>query len=160
MTEIDLTILDLPPDDRVGQILDWELPTGENDVLRFTGKFLGTASSQRPHHNPESHRAGEYAPTNGQKCGACRWFEPRLFREVLQRPPKRFLIHYAGVSIVPGETLRVWHQWVNGPHEVVEALTTRRMDAVYLTKPAARVLAQAAAQDDDLLDAYVNRAVS
>jgi hypothetical protein len=90
---------------------------------------------------------------------ACRWFEPRIFREV--DGARRYLVHRIGMSIVPTEVPYASHEWVNGAFEVVEVLTTRRAGSrPYLTHPAARVLAQAADYDNELHNAYVNRAVA
>lgn len=159
MTEIELTMV-LPAGDLVGTVGDWSLPIKDDQTFDFNGKFLGVSISFREQHF--GHHGSAFAD-QGDRCNACRWFEIRLFRVT---GTKRYVIHYAGVSIVPGETLRAWHQTAHGAHETVEAVTTRRENqdtgepVVFLTRPAARVLAQAAGEDDDLLDAYVNRAVT
>jgi hypothetical protein len=201
------TTATLPGADLVGQEATWVLPT-RNDVVTVRARYLGQASSQRAVHSPQ-HRGRSYA-LGGTRCGACRWFEPRIFREVDGQ--RRYLIHYAGLSSVPGEGARLRHEFARTGYEVVEALTTRRRDPdrdpsrcpvcdgtglvsrppgvagdqeswssnavgpyqcqscggagvlhseqAFLTLPAARVLAQAAGFDDELNDAYVNRAVS
>lgn len=74
--------VDLPEVDRAGDIDDWVLPGKEGDIA-FTGYFLGVASSRKQHHR--LHYGRDFAGPN-EKCGACRWFEPRVFREV---KPKR-----------------------------------------------------------------------
>jgi hypothetical protein len=71
-----------------------------------------------------------------------------------------YAIHHTGVSVVPGETMRFRHERVRTAYEVVESMTTRRDRAAFLTVAAARVLAQCAAYDVPLRDAYENRAVS
>jgi hypothetical protein len=148
----------LPAETDVGRIADWYLPSGD-EVLRTRARFLGVGASYSDQHRHH----GEYASAS-EKCRACRWFEPRIFRECAGQ--RRFLVHRTGRSIVPGEVSFTSHEWIHGAHEVVEALTTRRRDArtgsrtPYLTHPAARVLAQAASHDDDLSQAYVDRAVA
>lgn len=163
----------LPDADAVGVTGDWVLPTDDgDDVVELRGVFLGLGTSHRPQHY--QHRGRHAAP--GERCAACRWFEPRIFRELraggqLTPGPTdptrrealgRYLVHYAGRSVVPGEVTRSRHEWLSGPHEVIEALTTRRVasNEVFLTPPAARVLAQAANWDVTLEEAYVDRAVS
>lgn len=207
MTTIETTADTLPTADLVGHEATWVLPSGTTTITTHA-RLLGYASSQREHHS-QQHRGRSHAPS-GVRCGACRWFEPRIFREL--SGSGRYLIHYAGLTCVPGETARLRHEWVRSGYEVVEALTTRRRDPerapakcpvcdgtglvsrppgvagdqstwvsstlgpyqcqgcggagllhaeqAFLTMPAGRVLAQAAGFDDELNDAYVNRAVS
>lgn len=161
-------VVDLPTLDRVGLIETWTLPAAQNTQVTFDGKLLGAVSSRRPFHD-KSHEGRAYAG-RGEQCGACRWFEPRIFREVIpdkkygfspaKTTPGRYLVHFAGMSIVPGETNRLRHEWAVSPHEVVELLTTRHDRDVFLTIPAARVLSQAANFDDELKEAYLDRAIS
>jgi hypothetical protein len=167
-----VTEVDLPGTDHVDTVADWELPTTDgDDVVRIYGRFLGLATTHRDRHTHD----GEFA-SQGERCGACRWFEPRIFRElVLETSPGgsgrpterwvggRYLVHYAGQTDVPGEETRTRHEWVDGPHEVLEQFVTRNRPnrpEPFLTAPAARVLAQAAQYDDELEHAYLNRAVS
>lgn len=151
---------ELPNEEDVGSHAVWELPSGD-EVLRVHGRFLGVSTSFTPHHH---HHEGREFARQDEKCRACRWFEPRIFRESDGR--RRYLIHRTGRSTVPGEVTFTSHEWALTGHEVIEALTTRRRsgrgdtDAAYLTYPAARVLAQAAGQDEDLDQAYVDRAVA
>lgn len=149
----------LPMADEVGRVDRWVLPTG-NDVVELTGRFIGISTTRQPiHHHPD----GRAADVN-EKCRACRWFEPRIFRESSDR--RRYLVHRTGQSAIPGEVTLTSHEWVLSPFEVIEALTTRKRDprtgdrTPYLTQPAARVLAQAADHDDDLSRAYIDRAVA
>jgi hypothetical protein len=145
----------LPGVDDVGRSRVWELPMGE-ETLSIDARFLGMGSSRRDRHD---HPAPDLARP-GQKCSACRWFEPRIFREREGR--RRFLVHHTGRSVVPGEMDRTRAEWVLTPAEVIESMLTRRnvggvQQVPYLTKPAARVLAQASEHDDDLYDAYLDR---
>jgi hypothetical protein len=109
----------LPSAELVGREAIWILPT-----ISVHARYLGFATSKREFHSPQ-HRDRPAAP-NGTRCGACRWFEPRIFRELDGQ--HRFLIHYAGLTSVPGETPRLRHEWVRSGYEVIEALTTRRRD--------------------------------
>jgi hypothetical protein len=149
----------LPADDQVGSIADWTLPSGDG-VVRTYARFIGVSSSSQTQHYAH---AGKYAGLD-ERCRACRWFEPRIFREVDGQ--RRYLVHRTGRSIVPGEISLTGHEWLRGPFEVLEALTTRKRDqrtgdrTPYLTQPAARVLAMAATYDDDLSQAYIDRAVA
>lgn len=164
-TRTDSVTASLPGDPEVGQSGTWNLPLTDDqdqtDVLTFTGRFLGVWSSRRPYH---SRHDGQFADP-GERCSACRWFEPRIFRvddadpgAPLERDG--YVVHYVGGTIVPGEVMRCRADKVATANEVLEVLTTRRGDkAPFLTVPAARVLAQAATYDDDLDNAYVNRAV-
>lgn len=161
-------VVELPTLESVGLIETWVIPAGRGPEVTLHGKLLGVVSSRRPVHD-RSHAGREYA-SQGEQCGACRWFEPRIFREVIPdekygfSPTKttqgRYLVHFAGMSIVPGETTRLRYEWAVSPHEVIEVLTTRHDKSVFLTIPAARVLSQAANFDDELKEAYLDRAIS
>lgn len=201
---IETTADTLPTADQVGCEAVWVLPSSTGNVT-VHARFLGHATSRRDHHSPRHH--GLIFAKPNTRCGACRWFEPRIFRE-LERA-NRYLIHYAGLTSVPGETARTRHEFVRTGYEVVEALTTRRRDdrppakcpvcdgtglvsrppgtagdrvswsstgvgpyecqactgagvlhtdLAFLTTPAARVLSQAAAYDQEINDAYIHRA--
>lgn len=157
MTTEEIVDVALPTEDDVGELREWRLPTGKKFVW-FTGRFIGISTSRQ-----ELHYHVSDWPKPDERCRACRWFEPRIFRE---SNSDRYLVHRTGRSIVPGEVPLTSHEWVRGPYGVIEALTTRRRDAFtgshdpYLTQPAARVLAVAAAYDDDLERAYIDRAVA
>jgi hypothetical protein len=163
-----------------------ELPVanGEDvdiDYYRMIAKYIGHGSSWTDNH--WNHRE-EFAP-RGSRCNACRWFELRIFRELdvdpndvspdtdltelYQRTNRndqlgQFVVYKAGMSIVDGEIPYCRYDLISSPHEVVEALTTRRLTdsgpVAFITKPSAMALASAARYDEDLESAYVNRAVS
>jgi hypothetical protein len=138
-------------------IFRYDLPT-----ITFTGVLLGVSTTYQPTHTcPEPHG---HAPKS-VRCGACRWFETRVFRlvdhdtAVLQG--RRYVLHHVGRSIVPGEVNLPRYELVGGGHEVVEAYIVRKEGAVpFITKPGAKVLAQAAQFDGEIEDAYVNRATA
>lgn len=152
--------IDLPGVDDVGTEGTWQLPgqsdpkTGEPRVTPVEGRFLGMASSQREDHNRHTFHSDGYV-SRGERCSACRWSVFRVFREV----EGAYVIHHAGMSVVPGETTRYRYERVRTAYEVVESMTTRRNKQAFLTVAAARVLAQCAAYDVPMRDAYENRAV-
>jgi hypothetical protein len=169
---------ELPGTDEVGEIGTWLLPVRDARGTRIvTGKFLGVGSSRATYH--KNHPQDRIAAP-GTKCQSCRWFEPRIFKlmsaqeiadifgvdnndgDTDNSQDRGYLIHYAGRSIIPGEIAMSRYDMVSTAHEVVEVLTTRRADGSppRLSIPAARVLAQAAGNDDDIEGAYFNRAVS
>jgi hypothetical protein len=146
-----------PGADAVGTEGSWELPGAEpGETVQIYGAFIGLSSSHRPVHLKHP---GEFA-TRTERCSACRWFEPRIFRETLGR--ERFLIHHTGVSRVPGESDRIRVEYALTGTEVIEVMATRKTlptgaQETFLTTPAARVLAQASAFDEELSEAYRDR---
>lgn len=142
----------LPQPEDVGAARVWLLPTSSSPVW-VHGRFLGMSSSQRETHNRNTlHADGFAAPST--PCSACRWSVFRVFRD-----ENGYAIHHTGMSAVPGETMRFRHERVKTAYEVVESMTTRRNREAFLTVAAARVLAQCAAHDTPMRDAYENRAV-
>lgn len=130
--------------------------------LVFHGALIGMITTRRPTHICEF-PAG-YAPTS-LRCAGCRWFETRVFRlcdaDSRALDGTRYVLHYVGRSIVPGEVDLPRHELVISGHEVVEAYTVRKYnERPFITKPGARVLAQAANYDPDIEDAYINRATA
>jgi hypothetical protein len=143
----------LPVGSQVGQHAVWRLPSGPSahQIVDIDADFIGWASSELPKH--VGHTAGRFAGVHDH-CRACRWFEPRIFRE---RPdPERYLIHYAGVSAVPGEITRCKIEWAYSGEEVVHALATPIPTGGFrFTQPASRVLAQAASFDEEIHDEWI-----
>jgi len=152
----------------VGLKDDWTIPT-ETGQVTVRAVFLGISSSYRSGHrgrrsptNPtgKSHPDTDFA-TLADRCSSCRWFEPRLYRET--GPLQRFLVHRTGVSIVPGEVNRFRLEYLVSAQEVIEHFTTRHngpdASPPFLSVPAAKILGQAAGFDDDMRDAWDNRAV-
>lgn len=131
-------------------------------TLSFHGALIGMITTRRPTHIcdfPAGHAA------KSLRCAGCRWFETRVFRlddhDSRALNDARYVLHYVGRSIVPGEVDLPRHELVGGGHEVVEAYTVRKPnERPFITKPGARVLAQAAAYDADIEDAYINRATA
>lgn len=151
----DLDLEELPMEDELNREGSWELPPGRDDEpgdLAIRGRFIGLGSSE---HRTHKDHPGEYAERGG-RCGACRWFETRIFRLA---DGTGYLIYNVGVSLVPGESNFVSVERARTAHEVVERYTRRRDGEVYLTSPSARALSQAAGFDEAMRDAYVNRAV-
>jgi hypothetical protein len=150
----------LPDSRQSGERGTWRLPTTtstdddvEDGVLTIEARFLGLGGSRLSRHDPHP---GRFA-VGGARCPYCRWFETRIFR----LGPNDYVLHHAGRSIVPGESQLCRHERAFSPQEVLELYTVRHVheNRAFLTRPAARALAQACAFDDDLRDAYENRAV-
>lgn len=109
--------------------------------------------------------------SRGDRCSACRWFEVRIFRVNYERvgteelggwdePSGKYLVVTYGLTSVPGEVAKRRILFTNSPFSVLEMLTQRRNNVAFLPATSARVLSEAAALDDGLADAYVNRAVA
>lgn len=147
----------LPTPDQVGDEADWSLYS-DGEIINIYAKLLGIGPSPSPHQHRNSHPGREFAAPK-EWCIACRWFEPRIFREI--EGDRRYLLHRAQMTIVPGEKILTRHEWALTGHELIELLTIRRDDRPpFLTMPAGRVLAQAAGQDEELDNAWVNRATA
>lgn len=130
--------------------------------LSFHGALIGMITTRRPTHICEFPNG--YA-TTALRCAGCRWFETRVFRlddyDSSRLGGSRYVLHYVGRTIVPGEVDLPRHELVISGHEVVEAYTVRKHnERPFITKPGARVLAQAANHDPDIEDAYINRATA
>lgn len=143
---------DLPGPADVGITGRWRLPLAGGPVI---GRFLGMSSSQRTGHNDRVPHPGGFASA-GDQCQTCRWTEIRIFRT----DDGWYVIHRAGHSIVPDELSRYQFTRVRTAYEVVESLTSRTNGVASLHRRPAMALAQAAAYDVPLRDAYENRAVS
>lgn len=166
----------LPTGSDAGTRGEWVLPlrrrndaAGERTLELADATFLGFSSTQMSRHT--GHGPGEYAAQGGVRCSACRWYEMRLFRVHDDANPRaqHYVMHHLGGSRVPGEVSLCRYEDAWSGHEVVELVTVRpspdetdahgRARAPFLTRPGARLLAQAASHDDAIDDAYVNRNV-
>ena len=147
----------LPGRDDLGKFGVWVLPVSDGTKVEFEGYFLGMSSSRKPQHeNHEGHvygMAGTWTSSD-HRCGACRWFEPRIF---VQSDGHRFYgLYKLGATIVPGETNRISFEQVGSPMELIELLTVPKNGKVTLTIPGRRVIAQATGYDDAIKDAYLD----
>lgn len=138
----------------VAEVRDWDV--GADHPVRAA--LLAHVTTERGDH--DDHPGRHAAP--GRRCSACRWIEITILRTT----DDTYLVRQVGRTRVPGETTRDRLDETVSPYEVVELLTLRRRDrltnAVAPVMPAcsARALAQAAARDEAVLDAYENRAVA
>jgi len=160
----------LPHVRSVGHRTTWTLPVSRSEPIVINARFIGIGSSARTRHHNHLDDAEFAQPKH--HCNACRWFETRIFRLVASAEEdgelagSNYLLHHSGVSIVPGEVVHYRYEAVRSPHEVIEAFTIRKTgpsgDAQppFLTRPAARALAQAAGFDTDLERAYTQRATA
>jgi hypothetical protein len=150
-------------DEKVGTSGNWNLLVSEKESITVSGMFLGMTSSQARRHAVGAHSDGLLGVPE-RRCSACRWSEFRIFREETGGLPvddAPYIIHFTGRSSVVGETTRYRIEDVLTAQEVIEVLTTRRGGKAYLSAPAARVLAQAAAFDKrELQTAYDARRVA
>lgn len=116
----------LPGPDLVGTTSTWSLPGSDGVLLVVRADFIGWASSRTASH--WDHRPGTFASVS-TRCRACRWFEPRIFREVRDPDdpdPERYLVHSAGMTAVPGEHILTKHAWALSADEVLDLLSTSR----------------------------------
>lgn len=151
----DIPMLPGPTD--LGRYNTWVLPMQDGTKVEFEGFFLGMSSSQKAHH--ENHNGAPYG-MNGtwtspdHRCGACRWFEPRIF---VQSDGQRFYgLYKLGATIVPGETHRISFEQVGSPMELIELLTVPKNGKAVLTIPGRRVIAQATGYDEEIKSAYLD----
>lgn len=138
-------------------VIDLNLIPGKDGDQRVDGKLIGSADSSRTHHNHPGEFVGE-DPTTGRRghCSTCRFTEVRIFKTDMG-----YAVATMGHTIVPGEVTFSHLRYMKSPHEVIETLTTRNPGKEpYLSRSAARALAQAANEDQALENAYVDRAVA
>ena len=151
--------------------------TGEVvERVEFEGRIIGSATSEHDKHY--GHPGTAYAPKR-IKCSACRWLEVTLYlrRTVTDQPSHDalryrydYVIYTLGASNVPHEIDFIRLHQTDSAFEVVELLTVRRTKRnaatgesftdAFLPPQHARALAQAATIDEDIREAYVNRAVA
>lgn len=134
------------------------------------GRLIGTGSSQRAEHNHGISSVGFENAEPGvsvrnTRCTACRWSEIYIFQVSEGRgvpPGAVYCVYTLGPSLVRGENTRANVRWATSGFEVVELATVRRGErgGPFLPAAHARALAMAAAVDDDIANAYVNRAVA
>lgn len=165
------------------KIRTYELIGRNEEPFEIRGRLLGYASSYRDDHN---HQA-EFAVL-GTRCSACRWFEVRIFTVEAEYPcdddwectcgaedsakiephtddcgwePPRahYLVLTYGRTNVPGELNKRRAEWTDSAFDVLAALVQRRSNEIFLPATSDRALAKAAAWDDGIKEAYVNRAV-
>lgn len=134
----------------------FEITGRDGKLHRFTGRLLGAATSRVNDHN----HATTFAP-RGDKCSACRWFEVAVYRfRASNDVHDGYVVHTVGGSVVPGEQRLSRVEYTDSAFEVIELLTIRPSNRKpFMMSQSARALAQASDHDDDLRDAYINRAV-
>jgi hypothetical protein len=126
-------------------------PDGEEELH---GRLLGFGTSLREYHNHPVPR--DFAIHGDEwKCSACRWFEI----SIISLDDGTYAVYTVGRSELPREQPRARLQFTESPFEIIEMLTDRRGRVPRLPVAAAKCLAQAAATDDGIENAYVNRAV-
>lgn len=140
---------DMPDRSETGFEGPWRIATKEFDrtggTYSFNGIFLGIGSSQKGGHE---HPPDEFPKNQGEKCGACRWTEVRLYR--LEGAKLRYIVHVAGRSSIPGERQYYKIEYVDEPELVVMTLTTRRGGQPHIGHVGMAVLQRAADFDDEI----------
>ncbi len=147
-----------PQADEVGENAVWVLPLGhvrvtgsgsgtdEDDrTLEIDGIFLGVATARQDRHN----HGGDFAP-EGRRCPKCRWFEPRVFRELTGK--RRYVMYTLGCSNMPGETDRPRYRFAADAHEAIFVMSTvdNERGTRFLSAPAQRMFDMAAQYDLDI----------
>ena len=145
----------LPGSDDLGTYDTWTLPLQDGEEDRFQGRFLGMSSSRRPHH--ENHDGSAYGTADtwtgtDHRCGACRWFEPRIFGG---NPGSIYVLYKLGATIVPGEENRISLERVGSAFELIELLSVPRGRKTVLTIPGREAVVQAAGRDTNLQRTYL-----
>lgn len=139
---------------------------GRDDApFEFTGRPLGFGTSRRDNH---SHYPRNFAG-KGEKCSACRWFEVTLYERVRSDDGagsdpggtvSDYVVHTVGGSDVPGEHRLSRVEFTTSAFEVIELLTVRHPGKEpFIAVQSQRALAQAASRDENIRDAYINRAI-
>jgi len=148
--------------DAAGPTRTVRLAGRDGQEYSFTGYALGVATSRADQH---THSTRYAAP--GDKCSACRWFSVGIYR-VFAEPtgsgerlkPRGYVVQTVGESVIPGEQRLARVEETPSAYDVLELLTVRRRGAEpFITSQSLRALAQAARLDEDMRDAYINRAV-
>lgn len=132
-----------PQDDEVGETDIWDLPLEHDKDLEVRGIFLGVASARQDKHN----HGGDFTPP-GRRCPACRWYEPRIFRETGSE--RRYVLYTLGCSNMPGETDRPRFRFAADAHEAIFIMSTPKGDTRFLTAPAMKMFEMAAGHDIEI----------
>jgi hypothetical protein len=134
----------------------YSITTEQQGTVTFTGTLLGHASSESRFHNHDTDYVSSGFDGNGRKikCSACRWHEATIYRD----ENGGFVLHTVGRTIIPGEVDFAKVSRTTSAYELEEMMVVRG-DKPYRPRTSAQALAQAAALDEDIRDAYVNRAV-
>lgn len=88
--------------------------------------------------------------------GKRRWLDVDIYAEA---NGGGYIVHTVGHTTFDDEITRVRIARTRSAWEVVELLTVTHKGSTYIPRDSARALAQAAAYDEAIRDAYVNRAV-
>jgi hypothetical protein len=139
-----------PQPDEVGEEDTWLLPLDHGGELEVFGVFLGVASARQDKHN----HGGRFTPQD-RRCPACRWYEPRIFRET--DGARRYVLYTLGCSDMPGETDRPRYRYASDAHEAIFTMSTPKGDTRFLTAPARSLFEMAARRDDEIRQALENQ---
>jgi hypothetical protein len=107
----------------------------DGESLSFEGQLLGAGTSKVP--------------------GKQRWFEINIYR----KRDGSYVVHTIGMSLIDGESPLVRIIMTTSAFEIISVLVVNHNNKTYIPRQSDRALAQAAHWDDDIRDAYINRAV-
>lgn len=168
---------------------DYEIDGRDGEVFSVRAKLLGFTASRRDEHDHPLAYDRDGAQVTfaeaGTRCSACRWFEVGIYEVLgehagrctcglgdsedghhdvlcgLKSPTARYLVVTCGRSVVPGERDKRRTTWTDSAFDVIEVLTQRpdRAREPFIPAASRRALARAAQWDDDVRDAWINRAV-
>lgn len=115
--------------------MEYTLTDRDGARFTFTGQLLGSGTSYRDFKQ--------------------RWFEIDLYLT----EDDEYVVHTRGRSTIAGESTLSRISRTSSAFEVVELLTVNHNGKLYIPRQSSHAMAQAAQWDDDIRDAYINRAV-
>lgn len=118
------------------ETLEYRLPRRDGGEHVFEGRLLGGGTSQVP--------------------GKPRWFEVAIYRDLVNHC---YVVYTVGRTTVADEVPLIRLLETFSAFEVLQSLVVHHNEKTYLPRQSDRALAQAAHWDDDIRDAYINRAV-
>lgn len=113
----------------------YEITERDGQTVTFVGRLLGSGTSFADHKE--------------------RWFDISIYVD-----DDGYVVHTVGRTSKVGE--RALHKVVrtSSAFDIIEVLTVHHNGKTFLPRASARAIAQAAQWDDDIRDAYINRAVT
>ncbi len=115
--------------------LEYRLLQRDGGEYVFRGRLLGGGTSAAP--------------------GKRRWFEVAIYKDLTNR----YVVYTVGRTTVDDEVPLIRLLETFSAFEVLQSLVVHHNEKTYLPRQSDRALAQAAHWDDDIRDAYINRAV-
>ena len=132
-----------PDDEDLGATRVWTLPLQGERTLTLTARFLGLGSSRSQVHS----HPGDDNPDD-RRCFACRWYEPRIFKE--SDGEQRYMLYTVGASEVAGEIDRIKYRYAADAYEAVMILSVPHQsdkNKRFLSAPAKEMFLTASSFD-------------